>query len=104
MNRTCSIIQPHYIPYMGYFDLFQRSDKIIILDDVQFVKREWKNRNKIRKGSNIDELKWLSVPVDKKDQKKNITDIKISKENNNWRNYHINSIIFTYMKTPFFLH
>ena len=102
MDRTCSIIQPHYIPYMGYFDLFQRSDKIIILDDVQFVKREWKNRNKIRKGSNTDELKWLTVPVDKKDQKKNITNVKISEENNSWRNYHIDSIIFTYMKTPFF--
>ena len=34
---------------IGYFDLIKRSDVFVYLDDVQYVKREWKNRNKIRK-------------------------------------------------------
>ena len=99
MKNICTIIQPHYLPYKGYFDLFERSDKIIILDDVQFVKREWKNRNKIRKGPIENSYKWLTVPIDKKDQKKKIFEVNISEESNDWRDYHINSIIFSYKKT-----
>lgn len=99
MIKTCSIIQPHYIPYKGYFDLFKRSEKIIILDDVQFVKREWKNRNRIRKGPRENSCKWLTVPIRKEDQMKKICDVFISDEDKEWREYHINSVIFSYKKT-----
>ena len=69
------------------------------MDDVQFVKREWKNRNKIRKGPTENSLKWLTVPIYKEDQKKNICDVRISNNDNEWREYHINSLIYTYKKT-----
>ena len=69
-KKTCSILQPHYLPWIGYFDLIKRSDVFVFLDDVQYIKREWKNRNKIRKNPKSEEVKWLSVPIDKKSQKK----------------------------------
>ena len=46
---TCSIIQPHYLRLIGYFNLISRSDIFVFLDDVEFTIGEWKNRNKIRK-------------------------------------------------------
>ncbi len=102
MKGTCCIIQPHYIPYKGYFDLFEKSEKVIILDDAQFVKREWKNRNKIRKNPTENFFKWLTVPVYKEDQKKKICDVRISDHDNEWRKYHINSLTFSYKKTKNF--
>ena len=49
----CSILQPHYLPWVGYFSMIKSVDMFIFFDDVQFIKREWKNRNKIRKTNNL---------------------------------------------------
>ena len=42
------IIQSNYIPWRGYFDFIDDVDLFIYLDDVQFTKRDWRNRNKIK--------------------------------------------------------
>ena len=67
-NKNCAIVQPHYLPWIGYFELIRNVDIFVILDDVQYVKREWKNRNKIRKSPSSSEYKWISVPI--KNEKK----------------------------------
>ena len=101
-KKTCSILQPHYLPWIGYFDLIKRSDVFVFLDDVQYIKREWKNRNKIRKNPKSEEVKWLSVPIDKKSQKKNINEVEIFREDNEWRKQHIIYIKKTYQFSPHF--
>ncbi len=98
---TCSIIQPHYLPWIGYFNLISRSDIFVFLDDVEFTIGEWKNRNKIRKNYNSDEAKWLTVPINKKDHFSLLKNCRIADEKN-WREKHINSIIETYKKTTYF--
>lgn len=52
--------QPQFIPWLGYFDKMLQCDLFVLLDDVQFKKNEWQNRNKIwsREGG-----QWLTVPV-----------------------------------------
>ena len=45
---SISIIQPNYIPWKGYFDLTAKSEKFVILDDVQYTNRDWRNRNQIK--------------------------------------------------------
>ena len=65
MTLSCAICQPHYLPWMGYFEMIDRVQLFVFLDDVQFIKREWKNRNRIRKEARSSETKWLSVPVAK---------------------------------------
>ena len=45
-NKNCAIVQPYYLPWIGYFELIRNVDIFVILDDVQYVKREWKNRTK----------------------------------------------------------
>lgn len=54
------IMQPTYLPWLGWFDLADQSDTVIILDDVAFSKQSWQQRNRIR---TINGLEKLSIPV-----------------------------------------
>lgn len=56
----CAISQPTFLPWMGWFDLVDQSKVMIILDDVQFDKRSWQQRNRI---CTCNGLQYLSVPV-----------------------------------------
>lgn len=55
-----AITQPTYLPWLGYFDLMDQVDTFVILDSVQFEKRSWQQRNRIKTPSG---LQWLTVPV-----------------------------------------
>lgn len=55
------IMQPTYLPWLGYFDLMDTADVFVILDTVQFEKQAWQQRNRIKAGKN--QSKWLTVPV-----------------------------------------
>ena len=54
------IIQSNYIPWRGYFEFIERCDQFIILDDVQYTRRDWRNRNKIRTPRGDV---WLTIPL-----------------------------------------
>ena len=54
------IHQPHYQPWLRYFQKIAASDVFILLDDVDYTKNGWQNRNKI-KGP--DGWLYLTVPV-----------------------------------------
>ena len=47
-KKIISILQPHFLPYLGYFDLISKSDLFIFLDNVQYDHRSWQQRNKIK--------------------------------------------------------
>ena len=102
-SKSCAIVQPHYLPWLGYFELIKSVDIFVILDDVQYVKREWKNRNKIRKSPTSNEFKWLSVPIKKEKINQNINEVNIFDENQEWRKFHIDSLKYVYGKTQNFL-
>jgi len=55
-----SIMQPTFVPWLGWFDLADQSDKMVLLDDVAFSKQSWQQRNQIRTQNG---LQYLSVPV-----------------------------------------
>lgn len=55
------IMQPTYLPWIGYFDLMDTADIFVILDTVQFEKQAWQQRNRIKTAEN--QSKWLTVPV-----------------------------------------
>ena len=55
-----AILQSNYIPWKGYFDLIAFVDEFIIYDEMQFTKRDWRNRNRIKSPSG---LQWLTIPV-----------------------------------------
>ena len=57
-----SILQPSYVPWRGYFDQIRRVDLFIFYDDVQYDKRGWRNRNRIKTAQGV---RWLTAPIDK---------------------------------------
>ena len=57
---TAVILQSNYIPWRGYFDLIRRADHFVFYDEVQYTKRDWRNRNRIV-GPNG--AQWLTIPV-----------------------------------------
>src|SRR4026209_1395866 len=56
----CVIMQPTYLPWLGYFDLIDQSDVFVLLDTVQFEKQTWQQRNRVKTPQGIV---WLTVPV-----------------------------------------
>ena len=58
--RTVSVLQPGYIPWLGFFDQMQRVDVFVVYDDVQFDKHGWRNRNRVKSPNGPY---WLTVPV-----------------------------------------
>lgn len=55
-----AISQPAYLPWSGFFDLVDQVDQFVLLDDAQFVKQSWHQRNRIKSPTG---LLWLTVPV-----------------------------------------
>lgn len=92
-----AIHQPQYLPWIGYFDKLDRADVFVLLDNVQYKKNEWQNRNRIRTSQG---WQWVTVPVLYKYPEK-ISDVKIN-NTVEWRRKHLNALICNYSKAPFF--
>lgn len=58
--KKVAILQSNYIPWKGYFDLIAAVDEFILYDDMQFTRRDWRNRNQIKTPQGVQ---WLTVPV-----------------------------------------
>ena len=99
LSMRVSILQISYLPWLGFFEQMQRSDQFVLYDDVQFTRRDWRNRNRIRieEGST-----WLTVPVMQKNKyKQSLMETKIDNATS-WKRKHLETIRCHYSKTPFF--
>jgi len=97
--KKVAILQSNYIPWKGYFDLISHVDEFIIFDDMQYTKRDWRNRNKIKTEKG---LKWMSVPVQVKGKyHQKIRETKI--DGNKWKDSHWGLLIQNYKDTEFFV-
>lgn len=76
-------MQPYFFPYLGYFQLINLTEKWIVFDDVNYIKRGWMNRNRVLKPERQD-WQYLRFPVEKFSRGTKIKDIKI-KNNENWK-------------------
>jgi len=61
--KRVAIIQSNYIPWKGYFDFINMVDEFILYDDMQYTRRDWRNRNYIKTPRGLE---WLTVPVEVK--------------------------------------
>ena len=94
----CSIMQPTYLPWSGYFNLIYTTDIFIFLDDAQYSKGSWHNRNLIINNS---KKTWITIPVKKHNLKTNLNkiylyDLEKSKKE------HINLLKQSYYRHPFY--
>lgn len=95
---TVCIHQPDFAPWIGFFDRLVRSDVYVVLDNVQFLRRGWHHRDKIK---SLNGPKWLTVPVKKKGRYyQNINEVEID-DSRDWRRDHLNAIRSNYAKSPF---
>ena len=96
--KTIAITQSNYIPWKGYFDVIQSVDELVLYDDVQFTKADWRNRNQIKTQGGV---KWLTVPVEVKGKySQKIKDTRISDPR--WTKKHWEAIRHSYSKAGSF--
>jgi len=95
---TALITQSNYIPWKGYFDNIALADVFVIYDDMQYTKRDWRSRNKVKSDAG---LKWLSIPVEVKGKfHQKINETKVSDKG--WNKSHLNTILNYYRTAPCF--
>ncbi|GKS58661.1 hypothetical protein YTPLAS18_21880 [Nitrospira sp.] len=91
-----TIHQPQFLPWLGYLDKIAQSDLFVVLDNVQFKKNEWQNRNRIRTA---ERWQWITVPV-LHDFGQSIGDVRINNDVH-WRQQHLRAIEIHYARAPF---
>lgn len=94
-----SVHQPQYLPWLGYFHKMYQSDAFVFLDNVQYKKREYQNRNRIRtKSGDI----WLTVPVMKEAESyPKISSVRVD-NSQAWQKKHWRTISLNYSRAPYF--
>ncbi len=92
-----AIHQLHYLPWLRYLDKIHRSDVFIVLDDIQFNKNGWQNRNKLKTASGPV---TLTVPVRARAHQ-NLSEVRIHNEAD-WNKKHWRTLEQNYRKAPFF--
>ena len=86
------ITQSNYIPWKGYFDNLALADTMVVYDSMQYTKRDWRNRNRIKTKNG---LSWLTIPVMVKGRyDQQINDVKVSDPN--WALNHLNILESNY--------
>lgn len=97
-GKAVAILQSNYIPWKGYFDIIASVDEFVIFDDVQFTRRDWRNRNKIVLDGR---LHWLTIPVLSKGKFDEPID-SIMVADKSWATGHWKTIRQAYRKAPHF--
>ena len=92
------IRQPGYMPNIGFFKKIEYSDIFVFLDDTQFSKDQYDNRNKIKTKSNS---KWISVPLKRPVFRKKLNQVVISYDSE-WIKSHSELIYQNYKDAPYF--
>jgi hypothetical protein len=96
--KTLVVLQPGYLPWLGYFDLLSKADVFVHYDDVQFDKHGWRNRNRVKgpKGTI-----WLTVPVLHHGRGgQSILEVEID-DRRDWRRKHLSTIGQLYAHATF---
>lgn len=93
---TLAIMQPYFLPYLGYFKLLNAVDKFILYDDVNFINRGWINRNQILVGGKEH---LFTVPLQDASQNKLIHEVSLSPDAA-WRKKLLKTIAQSYRKAP----
>ena len=98
MARTIIVTQSNYLPWRGWFDMLRQADGLVLLDSVQFTRRDWRNRNRIKTAQGT---LWLTVPVEAKGRfSQAVDETQIS--GSGWAEQHLRSIALAYARAPHF--
>jgi hypothetical protein len=91
-----AIMQPYFLPYIGYFQLMAAVDKFVLLDDVNFINRGWINRNRIAVNG---EPSWVTLPLAKASQNRLINEIQLV-DDPLWKRKTLRTVELSYHRAP----
>lgn len=98
-SSTVVVLQPSYLPWLGYFEQMARAHQFVYYDDVQYDKEGWRNRNRIKTAHGEQ---WLTVPVLTKDRfGQRIHEARINNDSS-WGRKHLAALRQNYAKAPYF--
>lgn len=97
--KTVCIHQPDFLPWLGFFDRLRKCDLYVVLDNVQFLRRGWHHRDKIKSASG--EV-WLTIPVKKSGRFEQLISETEIDNSTDWRSQHLGSLRACYGRAPFF--
>ena len=94
--KRLAAVQSNYIPWKGYFDLINLVDEFVLLDDSEYTRCDWRNRNRIQTRHG---LQWLSIPVtaSRFSRIRDVTTV-----DDHWRHKHWLGLIHNYGGAPYF--
>jgi hypothetical protein len=95
--RTLVVLQPGYLPWLGFFDQMRRADVFVYYDDVQYDKNGWRNRNRVK--SPAGEPHWLTVPVRVGSLGQRVNETEIDNRQP-WARKHVGTLRQFYAKAP----
>jgi hypothetical protein len=94
-----TIHQPDFIPWLGFFSRWAKSDLFILLDDVQFLRRGWHHRDRIKTQHGAH---WLTIPIKKKGKYSQlINEVEID-NSNDWCCAHLETLKHAYSRAPYY--
>jgi hypothetical protein len=94
-----AILQPGYLPWLGFFEQMHRVDTFVLYNDVEYTKQDWRNRNRIKTH---DGVRYLTVPVKSASHTTPINEIEIH-YGERWQHKHLANLKQHYGgKAPYF--
>lgn len=93
-----AIMQPYFLPYIGYWQLMNYADKYVVYDDVNYIKGGWINRNRIIVN---DSIAYINIPLMKSSQNKTINEIYIDR-NDRFIKKELRKVELSYAKAAYF--
>lgn len=99
MKNITAIMQPYFFPYLGYFQLINHADIFILLDDVQYIRHGWVNRNRVLKPNG--DWQYIIVPIKEISRNTLIRDVQID-NSKDWKSLIFRQLEHYKKKSPFY--
>src|SRR5437870_5440085 len=96
-SMKCVIMQPTYLPWSGYFNLMSQATVFVFLDDVQYERSSWQNRNRVLVNGAPH---LITVPALRLSLNQSIRTVQVD-DKHPWRSKHISLLEQTYAKHPY---
>ncbi len=96
--KRVAISQSNYLPWKGYFDTIASVDEFVLYDRMQYTRRDWRNRNKIKTRQGPQ---WITVPVQVKGKYHQAID-ETELDGDAFIGEHLSAIRHSYARTPGF--
>jgi hypothetical protein len=93
------LLQPGYLPWLGFFEQMLRDEVFVHYDDVQYTKKDWRNRNRIKTPQGPQ---WLTVPVVTSGRfTQLVAEVRVD-NSSNWQRRHLGALEGNYRRAPHF--